>query len=294
MIRLIAALLLAASACSGSGGGSGMPEVVAAFYPLADAAQAIGGSGVIVHDLTPAGVEPHDVELKPSDFGRLRSADLILYLGGGFQPALVDAIDALPDRRNAIDLLEGLPLLPSDEPDQPSDPHVWLDPLHMGRIVLEITSEMVVRAPFLEDPLQTNTQRYLDMLDELHEDYERTLSTCRRREIVTAHAAFGYLAARYGLEQIPIAISPEVEPTPRQLEDVARLARDHGVTTIYFEPLVSRRVVETVARSVGAKTAVLNPIEGLTDEEQRSGDNYLSLMRANLAALAEGLDCKLT
>jgi zinc transport system substrate-binding protein len=110
---------------------------------------------------------------------------------------------------------------------------------------------------------------------------------------VTSHAAFGYLADRYGLEQIPIAgLSPEAEPPPRELERVARLVRDRGITTVFYETLVSPDVAETVAREAGAETAVLNPLEGLTEDEQGAGDDYFNVMRTNLETLVVALGCR--
>lgn len=295
-LRWAAAALLPATLLGACDGGPSEPrgavEVVAAFYPLAEAARRVGGARVAVHDLTPAGVEPHDLELKPSDVGRLRSADLILYVGRGFQPALEDAIDGSPNGKSAVDVLEGLPLRAGADEREPVDPHVWLDPTLMRRIVEKVAVELSRRAPSDRVIFETNALTYTQALEELDQDYTETFVSCRRRDLVTTHAAFGYLAARYDLAQIPISgPTPEAEPSPRRLEAVAKLAKDRGVTTIYFETLVDPRVAEAVARLVGARTAVLNPIEGLTTEQRAAGDDYVSLMRANLAALAQGLGC---
>ena len=293
-IALACGALLASACGGGATRGDERLEVVAAFYPIAEAARQAGGDAVTVHDLTPAGVEPHDLELRPSDVGRLRSAALILYLGGGFQPALEDAIDALPSGRAAVDLLDGIALRKGEE-GEPTDPHVWLDPLLMTQIVERITEEMVRLSPGLRDGFEASARTYTQALAELHGAFEATLRTCTRRELVTSHAAFGYLAARYGLEQIPISgVTPEAEPSPQRLREVAELAEDRGVTTIFFETLVDPRVAQSVARIVGARTAVLNPIEGLTAAQRSAGETYVTQMRANLAALAEGLGCRVS
>jgi len=296
---VVAAALALAMASAGCGGNGASPspglDVVAAFYPLAEAARQVGGQFTRVHDLTPAGVEPHDLELKPSDVGLIRSADLILYLGGGFQPALEDAIEVIPNRSAAVDLLGGLPLREGVEEGEPTDPHVWLDPLLMIRIVDRVAEELAARLPEEQPVFESRALTYKTSLEGLHRSFEDTLATCQRREIVTAHAAFGYLAARYGLEQLAISgLSPEAEPSPRRLEEVARIAKERGVKTIFFETLVSPRVAEAVARAVRARTAVLNPIEGLTEEQATAGEDYMTLMRANLAQLTLGLQCKQT
>ena len=253
--------------------------MVAGFYPLAFAAERLGGSRVDVTHLTPPGAEPHDVELSPQDVERVRSADLVLYLGGGFQPALEEAVDGADGR--VVDLLGGLRLV-DDGGDV--DPHVWLDPQRYERIVARIGRELRARAP--ARALEEDIRR-------LDREYRRGLASCGRREIVTSHAAFGYLAARYELEQLAVTgLAPEAEPTPGELERTVDEVRESGATTIFFEPLVSPRLAETVARETGAKTAVLNPLEGLTEDELAAGEDYLSVMRANLAALREALGCR--
>jgi zinc transport system substrate-binding protein len=256
--------------------------VVAAFYPLAYAAEQIGGPKVDVTNLTPPGTEPHDVELSARDVERVRSADVVLYVGSGFQPALEDALQG--SEAAAVDLLAGLLLREAaGDEDLEFDPHVWLDPLRYAEMSDRIGSA-------LERPREA--AKFRAQLEGLNREYEAALGRCTRREIVTSHAAFGYLAERYGLEQIAITgLSPEAEPTPRELEDVVEDVRAHDATTVFFETLVSPRLAETVARETGASTAVLNPLEGLTEEELDRGEDYFSLMRANLQTLREALDC---
>lgn len=271
---------LAAVALAGCGGGSGDPRtVVAAFYPLAFAAERVAEPGTRVVNLTPAGVEPHDLELSARDVGRIAAADLVLYLGGRFQPALEDALDSTG--ASGVDLLRGLDLL-TDGAER--DPHVWLDPLRFADLVRSLAAELG------RDGRGETLARELELL---HGEFERGLRRCARRELVTSHAAFGYLADRYGLEQVPIAgIAPEAEPTPGRLRDLVETVRAHGATTIFFETLVSPRLARTVAREVGATVAVLNPLEGLSRSELARGDDYFSVMRANLAALRGALGCR--
>jgi zinc transport system substrate-binding protein len=277
---VLATAVVCAGLLVGCGGeeseGSGRTEIVGGFYPLAYAAEEIGGNAVEVVNLTPPGVEPHDLELSVRDVERIRAADLVLYLGDGFQPALEESAQETEGR--ALDLLSTQTAL------RRGDPHVWLDPLRYADLVEGVG-----------DALQ-RPQEALGMLERLRAldaELKRGLAECDRRELVTSHDAFGYLAERYGLEQVPITgISPEAEPSPRDLERVARLARERGVTTIYFETLVSPEVAETVAREVGAETAVLDPLEGLSDEDLEAGEDYFSVMRANLRALQEGLGCR--
>jgi zinc transport system substrate-binding protein len=283
-IVLILIFALTLAGCGGNSGENGKTEVVAAFYPIAWAAEQVGGDAVEVRNLTRPGVEPHDAELSPRDVERIRSADIVLYFGSGFQPAVEDAVADASGK--TVDLLEGQELARSaqEEGELPVDPHVWLDPVRYAGVVRTIAQAL---GPSDE------TAALLSKLDALDKDFEQGLAHCRRREVVTTHAAFGYLARRYGLEQLALSgLSPEAEPTPQDLEDIVRRVRDSKATTIFFETLISPRLAETVARETGARTAVLDPIEGLTEDAIDRGEDYLSVMRMNLASLRRALDCR--
>jgi zinc transport system substrate-binding protein len=276
-------------------------RVVAAFYPLAFAAERVGGERVEVANLTPAGADPHDAELSARDVERVHAADVVLYLGEGFQPALERILADAPTR--GVGLLEGLELRhgaghghaheddehghEDDEhahDDEAVDPHVWLDPLRYAAMVERIGTELAA---------ENEAAGLVAELERLHAEYEEGLADCARREIVTSHAAFGYLAERYGLTQISLAgLSHEAEPSARQLEELIEEVREHEATTVFFETLASPRLAETVAREAGATTAVLNPLEGLTREEAASGADYFSVMRDNLDALRRALGCR--
>jgi len=272
-----AAVALLAGCGGSSRGGGGGTRVVAGFYPLAFAAQEVGGSRVQVENLTPPGAEPHDLELTPSDVSDVERADLVLLLGRGFQPQLEDAAGGSSKVLRLLDV-PGLRVFPGN------DPHVWLDPLRYAVIVRRIGTAL--HRPAAADALVAR-------LRALDARFRRGLARCARREIVTGHAAFAYLAQRYGFRQLAITgLAPEAEPTPRALQRVEQEVRQSGATTVYFETLVSPKLAQTVARATGATTAELDPIEGLTAAEQQAGDNYFTLMRRNLAALRRGLSCR--
>ena len=274
-IILIMVVIFLLTAC-GASVSAGPNTVVASFYPLAFAAEEVDPR-LPVENLTPPGAEPHDLELSPIDAAAVRDARLVLLLGQGFQPQLDDAAGGAD---NVLHLLDtpGLDLLPT------GDPHVWLDPVRYAKIVTRIGEALGAEGA---------AEKLVARLEDLDAEYRDGLANCARREIVTSHEAFAYLAQRYGLEQIPITgLSPEAEPQPADLARVVDLAEERGVTTIYYETLVSPRIAETVARETGAKTAVLDPIEGLTPAEVARGDDYFTLMRANLRALQEGLGCR--
>lgn len=266
----VLAVLLALAGC-GDSGGSESENVVAAFYPLAWAAEQVVADGTEVVNLTPPGAEPHDVELSPRDVEAIRDARLVLYVGGGFQPAVEDAVS---ERAGiSLDVLDG---------DQ--DPHVWLDPHRFAQIVLEIGRGVGRPQP---------AQELAEELTRLDERYGRGLGQCARRTLVTSHAAFGHLADRYDLTQLSLTgTSPESEPGPRDLERLIDEVRASGATTVFAEPLVSDRVAETVARESGAEIAVLDPLEGLSEDRLAAGEDYLSVARSNLATLKEALGCR--
>jgi zinc transport system substrate-binding protein len=261
-------VLLALAGCGG--GDEGGPTVVAGLYPLAWAAEQVAGARYRVVDVTPVGAEPHDVELSPRDVEDVIGADLVVYPGHGFQPALEDAVA----------LRDGPSLQVGDE----GDPHVWLDPVAFAAVVSRIGGAL---------GREEAAGRLVERLDALDEEYRAGLERCERRTFVVTHAAFGRLAARYGLEQVALAgRSPETEPTARDLERLVEAVQASGATTVFSEPLVSDRVARTVAREAGLDVGVLDPVEGLTAEEAEAGDDYLGVMRDNLETLREALGCR--
>ena len=279
-VALLIALLTAACS-SGESGSEGTPQVVAAIYPLAYVTERVGGEAVEVEDLTPAGAEPHDVELTPQQVVTLSRADLVVHIGGGFQPSLEDALGsaegALIDAREAAG--DGL---------LPDDPHLWLDPLLLADVGDAVADGLAELSPGEAASFEASAAELRRDLEDVHERYETTLADCERSELVTAHDAFGYLAERYELEAIPIAgIDPASEPSAGRLGEIAELAQELSVTTIFTESLVSPRVAETVAAEAGVETAVLDPIESAPESS-----DLLGAMEKNLDVLAEALGCQ--
>ncbi|MGH3066260.1 MAG: metal ABC transporter substrate-binding protein [Gaiellaceae bacterium] len=271
--------LLGATVWLAGCGGSDVPDdraspvIVASVYPLVWAAEEIASDvDLRVVNLTRPGAEPHDVELSPRDVEAVRDATLVLYVGAGFQPAVEDAVEG---REGA-----SLDVLGRDE----SDPHVWLDPLRFAEVVETLGAAIGVPG---------SAREIAEKVRELHGEYGRGLARCERRTLVTSHAAFGPLAERYDLTELWLTgRSPEAEPSPKDLERLVAEVRRSGATTVFSEPLVSDRLAETVAREAGIEVAVLDPVEGLSQERLDAGEDYLSVMRANLAVLQEALACR--
>lgn len=279
----LAASLALASCVGGASSGDERPTVVASFFPLAEVASIVGGDRVRVVDLTPPGAEPHDLEPSPIDVETVLAADLVVYLGAGFQPALEEIVSG--GTGPTIDVLEAA--------GGSEDPHVWLDPVLMGLIAERVGGFLADLDPAGTSTYRENARAYGDELGALDASFARGLRTCESRTIVTAHDAFGVLADRYHLRQETISgVSPEAEPDPAGLADLADLVRREEVTTIFAEPLVTDEAAQTLARETGVLVEVLNPIEGLLPEERERGETYLSLMEENLAVLRIALRCE--
>jgi zinc transport system substrate-binding protein len=274
---LVTGIVVALVAGDSDPSGEARETVAASFYPLAFAAGQVGGPTVEVQNLTPPGAEPHDLEPRPQDVEDIQSADLVLLLGHDFQPSLERAAGNASGE--VLELLDtpGLNL-------KPGDPHVWLDPRRFATVSAAIGRALGTDAA---------ARSFVRRLEALDREYRAGLSACRRRDVVTSHEAFGYLADRYGLREVAITgISPEAEPAPGDLQQVIEVIRETGATTVFTEPLVSAKLAETVAAETGGTTAVLDPLEGLTPEDQSAGDDYFTVMRRNLAMLQKGLGCR--
>jgi zinc transport system substrate-binding protein len=272
---------------------SGQLSIVTAFYPFAFVAERVAGRYAAVTSLTQPGAEPHDVELTPRQVGSLSSADLVVY-EKSFQPAVDQAVDqsGAPD---VLDTATVVPLEPLATPDEGHedaglDPHVWLDPTHVARIATAMAQRLAARDAAHAADYRANARRLADELDTLDAEFRSGLASCARTDFITTHAAFGYLARRYGLTQIGITgLTPDAEPSPARVAEVQREAAQHGVTTIFYETLVSPAIAQSVAADLGLRTDVLDPVEGITDASR--GRDYLAVMRSNLTALEKANEC---
>lgn len=281
-LGLTAVALLVAS-CGAAEQGDG-PVVVVGVYPYAWVAERVAGEGVTVTTLVGPGAEPHDAELTPRQVAALGGADLVVR-SAGLQPAL----DAVVDRAGAADLDVLTVVEPLLGPDGTTpDPHVWLDPVRLAQVADVVADRLADADPDGADGYRSRAGALRADLTALDSDLRTGLADCDRRQMVTSHAAYGYLAAAYDLEQVAISgLSPVDDPSPARLAELATRARTDGVTTVFFEELASPKVAEALAAEVGATAQVLNPIE----TEPAEGD-YLDAMRTDLAALQAALGCR--
>jgi len=302
LVVLSLALPLVLTGCSALGDESeeGL-QVAAAFYPLQYAAQRVAGDLTEVDNLTLPGKEPHDLELTVSETALIVQADLVVY-EDGFQPAVDDGIDQNAEGA-VLDVTEAADLLPvedghEDESEEEHeghdhgdhDPHFWQDPLRLAEVGDAIADELAEIDPDHADDFRANAADLRGDLEALDAEYADGLAGCERDTVVVSHDAFGYLA-KYGLHLAPVAgLSPDAEPTPGDLADLQRLIDEEGVTTVFSERLGSPRFTRPLAEDLGLRTDVLDPLEGLTSEDDTS--DYLSLMRDNLSALREANGCR--
>lgn len=269
-------------------------QTVASFYPLYFFAQQIGGGNVTVDNITTAGVEPHEYEPTARNIATIESSRLLILNGGGLE-AWSDNISRNIDlkRTSIIVAGDGLINQMSEENGKTAvDPHIWLSPILAQKIADNI-SEALIRIDSLnKDYYEFNAAALKNKLRDLDAAYRQGLSDCGEKNIITSHNAFGYVAKEYGFNQVPIAgLSPDAEPSPKELANIAKFAKDNNVEYIFFESLAIPKLADTLASEVGAKTLVLNPIEGLTEDEIYQGKDYFSVMRDNLANLQTALQC---
>ena len=320
-----AATALALSACTStatSGDSSskdGKLTVMASFYPLQYLAEKIGGEHVSVTSLTPEGAEPHDLELSPKMVDSLSSADAVVYLAG-FQSAVDEAIEQQAPK-TVIDVSPAAELVeagtdanhPSEEEeeatdeaqsgeteghdheghehhhDMSADPHFWLDPTRMAKAATLVGDKLAEADSAHADVYKANAKALAEELNTLSDTLVTKTSSCKVKTFVTAHTAFGYLADRTGLTQVGISgLDPESSPSPARLAEIAQIAKEQGVTTIFTEALIDPKVAQTLADDLGITTAVLDPIESQTDTSK----DYAATMNSNIDALTKALDCQ--
>lgn len=278
--------------------GSKKLQIVTTFYPMYYFAHKVAGSSANVELLVPNGAEPHDWEPTAKDMAKIQDADMFIYNSRYFETWTEKVLKSINDSNlNVIEASNGIELmdaLKSEEEEEEhhsesassKDPHVWLSPVLAQQEVENIAKALEQADPKNKDQFEKNAAALNSELADLDRLYKETIEKAQKKEFVTQHAAFGYLAKQYGLTQIPIAgLSPDVEPTLGKLAALTELTKKDNVKIIYFEELTSSKVAQTLAKEIGAKTEVLNPLEGLTKEEQEKGLDYIDVMKKNLEAL---------
>jgi zinc transport system substrate-binding protein len=261
-------------------------ELVTTLHSLEQLARTIGGERLSIHALVPPGASPHTFEPKPSDLVRVEAADWILLAGGGLDDWARRLMELGTGTAPVTTLLELAREGPGDEVGD--DPHVWLDPI----LVRDAIAPALVRRLIALDPegsayYTKRANAFRDQLTELDEEIRGILAASGGRHFVAFHNAWHYFAARYGLNQIAVVQEfAGEEPTPRELANMVRAARDARVPAILVEPQLDPRVARTIGAEFGARTVRVDPIGDPSDPERAS---YPDLMRFNARAFAQAL-----
>lgn len=285
------------------------PKVYTTIYPLEYAAKRIGGEHVDVTNLVPAGVEPHDYEPTAKDMVALAGADIFAFNGSGLELWVDKAVANLDKNKTVVvNSTEGLELLHAaaheheeegteehaeeehDHDHGEFDPHVWLDPTRLTAQAEKMKNTLVQKDQAHAADYEKNFQQLAGELDQLDKDFKEMTAQAVKKEFMVSHSAFGYLANRYGLEQVAISgVNPADEPSPAELKNLVEHVKEHNITYVLFETLVSPKVAEVIAKEAGVKTATLNPLEGLTQDDVKAGRDYMTIMRDNLETLRTAL-----
>lgn len=280
----------------------GKIKIYTSIYPLYDFAKKVGGDKVDVTNLVPAGTEPHDWEISTSDIINLEKANMLIYNGAGIENWTDKVINTLDNKEIVyVKTSEGLDIHKVTEEDDHDheeddhdhgsyDPHTWLSIKNAKKEMENIKNALVKYDPENEDYYENNYEIYAEKFDELDKKYSETLEPIKDKTIIVAHEAFGYLCKEYNIEQVGIeGLTPDSEPDPARMSEIIKFAKENNVKTIFFEELVSPKVAQTIAKEINANTEVLNPLEGLSEEQIKNGDDYFTVMEKNLEVLYESM-----
>jgi zinc transport system substrate-binding protein len=318
LTSFVAVSALALTACGGQSTSSNATApvgnaltVASAFYPLTEIVDVVTkGTSITNVGLTPPGIGAHDHELTARQLDNLASVDAVFFLGGGLQPSVEKAVAQLGTSITVVNLMEHAQTIDaakldtdddhnhghnhghSDDENGDTDPHVWLDPANMVSMTTAVVAALTTLSPEQKNIFDANAASYIAELEQLGTTLDNTFANCVSRTLVTSHDAFGYFAARAKLDTVPIAgVNPENEPSAKELQAIAKIARAAQATTVFFEAQLPDRLAKTVASSIGAEVAVVDPIETISSADLSAGKNYISIQKDNIATIAKGLRC---
>lgn len=301
-LLLVAVLALVLSACNAAAPqqNAQKPTIVTTFYPVYELTKAIVGDTAEVSLLIDAGTEVHGFEPSAKDIATIEEADALVYANDNMETWIHDIDSNIQNSQSTVQLIsatEGMLLLPGSEEDHDHDhgaedhhhaldPHVWVSPYRVIKMTESLRDSLIKQYPQYQEQYTKNAEAYLTKLQAIDQMYRDALSQAKQKSFVTQHAAFAYLALDYGLNQVSVAgLSPENEPSASRLAELVAFIKTYEIKYIYFEETASSAVAETLAKETGVETAVLNPLEGLTEQERQSGKDYLTALTDNLTAL---------
>lgn len=274
-------------------------KILTTVFPLQEFARAAAGDRGDVGLFLPPGAEVHTWQPRTSDIKKFSSLDVFLYIGQNLEPWVGDILKSAAGPR--LRILEAGTAAPwphasdneSSSPES-SDPHVWLD-FGYDQILLDrILNILISIEPDSKALFEQSAAAYKEKLRNLDDKYRAAFATCLHRTFIFGgHSAFGNLARRYNLEQIPVyGRSPDAAPTPKELARIMADAKKRNIKTIFIEPNVSDKIARLIASEIGADIRILNPGHNLTKKERQAGVTFLDLMEQNLESFKHGLVCR--
>ncbi len=280
-------------------------QVYTSFYGVYDFVNKIGGDKIQAYNIVPTGTEPHNWEPTAGDMNNLANADILFYNGAGME-GWIDKVKAAVenDKLKYVMLSDGIELIKSnhshddDHENEGSnenhegsiDPHIWLDPLNAKKEAETIKNALSELDSENADYYNNNFIDFSKKIDELNSEFKNAVSNAKNKNIVVAHEAYGYLCHAYGLNQMAIeGLSADSEPSPAKMAEISKFIKDNDVKVIFFEELLATKSAEVISEETGAKLLVLNPFEGLTQQEIDNGEDYFSVMKNNLENIKKAI-----
>lgn len=286
---------------------SSLPSVSVSTFSLYESARAVAGEGLEIRTIIPLGSDAHMFSPTPKEVARIGNSSLFVYSGAGFESWAEPLRASLPQNVEVLDMSKHVKLIRSeethaahheesheDEHDHGAyDPHYWLDIDNMILMTRKLEAEFSKLSPANADLFHKNAAAYVAELQKLKSEYANGLKECRSRLLVSNHDAFGYLARSNSLESVSvIGLSSDEQPSAKNIADIVALVKEHGVKTVFFEALINDNVAQTISRETGARAVSLQPLENISEDELKSRETYLSVMRQNLHKLREAMECR--
>ncbi len=266
-------------------------QVYTSFYCIYDFVNKIGGDKIQLYNIVPTGTEPHNWEPTAGDMRKLSNADLLFYNGAGMEN-FVDSVkqSVENDKIKYIELSEGIELIKKNEESNIYDPHIWLNPINAEKEALKIKNALSEADSQNADFYNKNYEDFSKKAKELDKSFSDMVNNNENKTIVVAHEAYGYLCQAYGLKQLAIeGLSADSEPSPAKMAEVSEFIKNNKIKFIFFEELLAVKAADVISEETGAKLLVLNPFEGLSQEDIDNGEDYFSVMYKNLENIDKAL-----
>lgn len=274
-------------------------------FSLYEVATAVAGDAMDVRSIVPLGSDAHMFSPNPTQVAEISSGTFFIFNGTGFETWAESLKNTLPKTTQIVDMSQHVAMQKSEEEHEEGhddheehqhgayDPHYWLDIDNMIKMTQTLDGEFSKRLPSKAEIFHGNAATYIGELQKLKSEYAKGLAECKNRTLVSNHDAFGYLAHSNKLENVSvIGLSSDEQPSAKNIADIITVVKEHGVKTIFFEEMINDNVSQTIARETGAKAVPLQPLENISQDELKSHQTYLTIMRENLKKLREAMECR--